>query len=86
MLPSGDIVYTFPDLMITTTGVDNNNQVAQGLGESLYEKKIPLSLAPSNLRLLAGALGIVNLLGVLTHSPTYSLIYSLTHLLTYTLN
>ena len=66
VLPSGDIVYTFPDLMITTTGVDNNNnQLAKGLGESLYEKKIPLSLAPSNLRLLAGALGIVNLLGVL---------------------
>lgn len=64
VLPSGDIVYTFPDLMITTTGVDNN-QAAKGLGESLYEKKIPLSLAPSNLRLLAGALGIVNLLGVL---------------------
>ena len=61
--PTGDIVYTFQELMVTAGMSDNTNSAV--VADNIYEKKIPFSLAPSNLQFLAGALGLVNLLGVL---------------------
>jgi len=78
VLPTGDIVYTFQELMVTA-GMSDSIKGADVMDNNIYEKKVPFSLAPKSLQFVAGGLGLVNLLGVfkigtLVSNPQFSLV------------
>jgi len=63
----GDIVYTFPDLMMTAQEGDEERNGRDSRAPSfLQEKIVPFSRANPGQLLMAGGLGVVNLIGALS--------------------